>query len=246
MLVLLALVFSCKTGIKNQPEILSKEEKEQGWELLFDGKTFAGWRGMGRDTVETRHWKVENGMIHKLKNDDVPPLPNGKKINGGDLMTIDSFSNFELSFEWKILSDGNSGIKYNVSEKISKTYGSGFNALGFEYQILDDSAQIYKDLKPTQFTGALYEMYTPQNVQLKPGGEFNQGRILVNGNHGEHWVNGVKVVEFEFATAEFDSLFRLSKYAKYPDFEKKRSGHIVITNHSDESWYRNIKIRRIK
>ena len=88
-------------------------------------------------------------------------------------------------------------------------------------------------------------MYTPQNVQLKPAGEFNQGRILVNGNHGEHWVNGVKVVEFEFATAEFDSLFRLSKYAKYPDFEKKRSGHIVITNHSDESWYRNIKIRRI-
>jgi hypothetical protein len=105
---------------------------------------------------------------------------------------------------------------------------------------------MYKDLKTTQYTGALYEMYTPQNVHLKPAGEFNQGRILVNGNHGEHWVNGVKVVEFEFATAEFDSLFRLSKYAKYPDFEKKRSGHIVITNHSDESWYRNIKIRRIK
>jgi hypothetical protein len=246
VLVLLALVFSCKSGIKNQPEILSKEEKEQGWELLFDGKTFAGWRGLGRDTVETCHWKVENGMIHKLKNDDVPALPNGEKINGGDLMTIDTFDSFELSFEWKILGGGNSGIKYNVSEKISKTYGSGFNALGFEYQILDDSAQIYKDLKPTQFTGALYEMYTPQNVQLKPAGEFNQGRILVNGNHGEHWVNGVKVVEFEFATAEFDSLYRLSKYAKYPDFEKKRSGHIVITNHSDESWYRNIKIRKIK
>jgi hypothetical protein len=246
VLVLLVFIFSCKSRIKNQTEILSKEEKEQGWELLFDGKTFAGWRGLGRDTVETRHWKVENGMIHKLKNNDVPPLPNGEKINGGDLMTIDTFSNFELSFEWKILSGGNSGIKYNVSEKISKTNGSGFNALGFEYQILDDSAQIYKDLKPTQFTGALYEMYSPQNVQLKPAGEFNQGRILVIGNHGEHWVNGVKVVEFEFATAEFDSLFRLSKYAKYPDFEKKRSGHIVITNHSDESWYRNIKIRRIE
>ena len=245
-LVLLVLVFSCKSGIKNQPEILSKEEKEQGWELLFDGKTFAGWRGLGRDTVETQHWKLDNGMIHKLKNDDVPPLPDGEKINGGDLMTIDSFSNFELSFEWKILSGGNSGIKYNVSEEISKTYGSGFNALGFEYQILDDSALIYKELKPTQYTGALYEMYAPQNVRLKPAGEFNQGRILVNGNHGEHWVNGVKVVEFEFATAEFDSLFHLSKYAKYPGFEKKRSGHIVITNHSDESWYRNIKIRRIK
>lgn len=246
LLFLLVLFIGCNIGVKNQDEILSKEEKEQGWVLLFNGKTFAGWRGLGRDTVEIQHWKVEDGMIHKLKNDDVPPLPNGEKINGGDLMTIDTFSNFELSFEWKILRDGNSGIKYNVSEKISKTYGSGFNALGFEYQILDDSALIYKELKPTQYTGALYEMYAPQNVQLKSAGEFNQGRILVNGNHGEHWVNGIKVVEFEFATAEFDSLFRLSKYAKYPGFEKKRSGHIVITNHSDESWYRNIKIRRIK
>lgn len=246
LVFLLVFFVGCNTGVKNQAEILSKEEKEQGWELLFDGKTFTGWRGLGRDTVETNHWKVDNGMIHKLKNDDVPPLPNGEKINGGDLMTIDTFRNFELSFEWKILSGGNSGIKYNVSEKISKTYGSGFNALGFEYQILDDSAPIYKDLKPTQYTGALYEMYSPQNVQLKPAGGFNQGRILINGNHGEHWVNGVKVVEFEFATAGFDSLFRLSKYVKYPDFEKKRSGHIVITNHSDESWYRNIKIRRKK
>lgn len=245
LLFLLVFIVGCNTGVKNQDEILSKEEKEQGWVLLFDGKTFAGWRGLGRDTVETNHWKVEDGMIHKLKNDDVPPLPNGEKINGGDLMTIDTFESFELSFEWKILSGGNSGIKYNVSEEISKTYGSGFNALGFEYQILDDSALIYKELKPNQYTGALYEMYAPQNVQLKPAGEFNQGRILVNGNHGEHWVNGVKVVEFEFAIAEFDSLFHLSKYAKYPGFEKKRSGHIVITNHSDESWYRNIKIRRI-
>ncbi len=103
--------------MKNQGEIISKEEKEQGWELLFDGKSFAGWRGLGRDTVETNHWKVENGMIHKLKNDDVPALPNGEKINGGDLMTIDTFDSFELSFEWKILGGGNSGIKYNVSEK---------------------------------------------------------------------------------------------------------------------------------
>lgn len=242
----LILFFGCVSADKHQNQQLTKEEKEQGWELLFDGKTFNGWRGLGRDTVETKHWKVENGMIHKLNNNDVAPLPNGEKINGGDLATIDSFESFELSFEWKILKDGNSGIKYNVSEEISKAYGSGFNALGFEYQILDDSSGIYRTLKPSQFSGALYEMYAPQNVKLNPAGEFNQGRILLDGNHGEHWLNGVKVVEFEFATAGFDSLFRLSKYAKYPDFEKKRSGHIVITNHSDESWYRNIKIRKIK
>ena len=88
-------------------------------------------------------------------------------------------------------------------------------------------------------------MYKAENVHIKPLGEFNKSLILLKGNHGEHWLNGVKVLEYEFATAEFDSLFQLSKYNKYPDFEKKRAGHIVITNHSDDSWYRNIKIRRL-
>jgi hypothetical protein len=246
VLMSVIILTGCNAPETSKYNWLTKEEKEQGWELLFDGKSFAGWRGLGRDTVETNHWKVENGMIHKVDSRKVQPLPNGEKIDGGDLMTIDTFDNFELTFEWKILPAGNSGIKYNVSEKISTTYGSGHGALGFEYQILDDAHEMYKELKPSQYTGALYDMYAPVNVHMNPVGEFNQGRIVLNGNHGEHYLNGVKVVDYEFATAEFDSLFHLSKYAKYPDFEKKRSGHIVITNHTDESWYRNIKIRRIK
>jgi len=186
------------------------------------------------------------GEIHKIYSRQVPLLPNGEKIAGGDLMTIDTFDNFELSFEWKIKEAGNSGIKYNVSEELTNEWGQEFSALGFEYQILDDGHEMYKGkLNSTQFTGALYEMYAPQNVHLKPVGEYNSGRILLDGDHGEHWLNGVKVVEYEFASAEFDSLFQLSKYAKYPGFEKRREGHIVITNHKDESWYRNIKIRRI-
>lgn len=246
VLVLSVLFFRCTAPVKEVQSQLTKSEIDEGWELLFDGKTFNGWRGLGRDTVETNHWKVENGEIHKIDSRQVPPLPNGEKIIGGDLMTVDTFDNFELSFEWKIKEAGNSGIKYNVSEELTNGWGSKYSALGFEYQILDDGHEMYKDLKTTQFTGALYEMYAPQNVQLKPVGEWNSSRILLNVNHGEHWLNGIKVVEFEFATAEFDSLFQLSKYAKYPGFEKKRKGHIVITNHTDESWYRNIKIRRIK
>jgi len=240
-----ASIFGCTTSVNKNNNQLTKSEIEQGWELLFDGKTFNGWRGLGRDTVETNHWKIENGEIHKIDSRLVPLLPNGEKIVGGDLMTIDTFDNFELSFEWKIKEAGNSGIKYNVSEELTKEWGSEFSALGFEYQILDDRHEMYSTLKPHQFTGALYEMYTPQNVQIKPVGEYNNSRILLNGNHGEHWLNGVKVVEYEFATAEFDSLFQLSKFIKYPGFEKKRKGHIVITNHTDESWYRNIKIRRL-
>ena len=236
----------CNKPETNQNNQLTKEEKEQGWELLFDGKSFTGWRGLGRDSVETNHWKVEDGTIHKVNSREVPLLPNGEKIDGGDLMTIDTFDNFELLWEWKINEAGNSGIKYNVSEKISTTYGSGHGALGFEYQILDDGHVMYKELNPYQFTGSLYDFYAPKNVQLKPIGEYNQSMIKLNGKHGEHWLNGIKVLEYELGTIEFDSLFHASKFANYQDFEKKRSGHIVITNHTDESWYRNIKIRRIK
>lgn len=246
--LLLVACSSTKTAQKDSNQkhnTLSKSEVKAGWELLFDGTTLNGWRGLGRDAVQTDHWKVENGCIRKVNNEEVLKAT-GKEIDGGDLMTIEKFDNFEISFEWKIKKDGNSGIKYNVSEEISTSYGGKHSALGFEYQILDDDSEKYKDkLKPSQYTAGLYEMYKAENVKINPIGEFNRSRILLDGNHGEHWLNGVKVLEYEFATAEFDSLFRKSKYHKYPDFEKKRKGHLVITNHSDDSWYRNIKIRRI-
>jgi hypothetical protein len=244
------LLFACsnqKQTKNKEPKhnTLTKAEKNDGWELLFDGKSFNGWRGLGRDAVQNDHWKVENGMIRKVNNVEVLGAT-GKEIDGGDLCTIEKFDNYELSFEWKIKKDGNSGIKYNVSEEISKTYGGNHSALGFEYQILDDDSDKYKGkLKPSQYTAGLYEMYAPKNVKINPIGEFNHSRLLLNGNHGEHWLNGVKVLEFEFASEEWNSLFQKSKYNKYPDFEKKRKGHIVITNHSDDSWYRNIKIRRL-
>ncbi len=251
-IVVLAAIFGVIIGgcHMKQPKIednrLTQAEKDLGWELLFDGMSFSGWRGLGRDTVQTDFWKVEDGTIHKINNKKVPLPADGKAINGGDLMTIKTYDNFELSFDWKIMKGGNSGIKFNVSEEMSKQYGSGFNALGFEYQILDDESELYKGiLNPSQFTAALYEMVAPQNVRLNPLEQYNSGRIVLNGNHGEHWLNGVKVVEYEFGTAKFDSLFQLSKYHKYPDFDKKRKGHLVITNHSDESWYKNIKIRNL-
>lgn len=229
-----------------EPNQLTKAEKEQGWELLFDGKTFNRWRGLGREAVQADHWKIENGNIRKVNSREVPKQADGKAIEGGDLMTVETFDNFELTFDWKIKEAGNSGIKYNVSEELSQQYGSKYGALGFEYQILDDASPEYAGkLKPSQFSGALYDMIAPRNVHLNPPGQYNSGRILLSGKHCEHWLNGVKVVEYEFGTAKFDSLFQLSKYHKYPDFEKKRKGHIVITNHTDDSWYRNIKIRKL-
>jgi len=247
--VLVSVLISGCNANKNKEKInrLTQAEKDQGWELLFDGKTLNGWKILGRDKSETSaYWTVENGAIRKINDKDVAST-NGKLVNG-DLMTIETYDNFELSWEWKIKEGGNSGIKYNVSEELSMKYGSNNHALGFEYQELDDSNAKYQGenkLKPSQYTASLYDMIASKNVKLKPAGQYNTARIIINGNHGEHWLNGVKVVEFEFGTAEFDSLYRHSKYHKYPDFEKKRKGHIVITNHHDDSWHRNIKIRKL-
>jgi hypothetical protein len=223
---------------------LTDAEKKAGWRLLFDGKTFNGWRGIGRDHVPVGLWVVENGLIRKVNTGDVKKLPDGRPVEGGDLMTIEEFDNFDLTFEWKINKDGNSGLKYNVSEEMAAQYGSKYSALGFEYQLLDDASASYKGkLKPSQFSGSLYDLLPSNNVTLKPIGEFNSSRIIVNGNHVEHWLNGAKVVEYEFGSKELEEAYKVSKFNKMTGFIDKRKAHIVLQNHNDESWFRNIKIR---
>src|SRR5690606_38511279 len=140
------------------------------------------------------------GLIRKINTGDVKKLPDGRPVERGDLMTTETFENFELSFEWKINTAGNSGLKYNVSEEMCQKYGSKFSALGFEYQILDDGDEVWSKLRPSQFTGALYDLIPPNNVVLKPVGKFNKSRILVDSNHVEHWLNSKKVVEYEFGS----------------------------------------------
>ena len=226
---------------------LTDMEKQQGWELLFDGVSFKGWRGLGRKDVQTELWKIEDGTIRKLNSGEVPSMPDGQPMEGGDLMTADTFDNYELYFEWKILKAGNTGLKYNVSEEISQKYGSEYSALGFEYQLLDDSDSLYAgNLKPSQYTGSLYDMIAAENTIVRPIGMFNTSRILINGAHVEHWLNGKKVVSYEFGSKRLDSLFKRSKYVDIPGFLEKKNSHIVLQNHKDDAWFRNIKIRKIK
>ena len=225
---------------------LTKVEIRQGWKLLFDGKTFNGWRGLGRDHVPAGLWVIENGMIKKVNTGNMKNLPDGRPVEGGDLTTVDTFENFELSFEWKVNKGGNSGLKYNVSEEMCEQNGSKYSALGFEYQLLDDGDESYKGkLKPSQFSGSLCDLIPSKNVSLKPVGEFNSSRILVNGKHVEHWLNGTKVMEFEFGSKELEDAYKISKFNKIQGFIDKRNAHIVLQNHNDESWFRNIKIREI-
>jgi hypothetical protein len=215
-----------------------------GWRPLFDGRTLTGWRGLGYDSVPTAHWKVGDRAIHKVPAGTVPRMRDGQPAAGGDLMTIATFRDFELEFEWKVTPGANSGVKYNVSEEISKRTAN-HAALGFEYQVLDDS--LHEDNKiPSHRAGSLYDLIPPNaGKRLAPVGQWNRSRIVLRGNHGEHWLNGRMVVSYDLSTPRFDSLLAASKYKGVAGFADRRAGHIVLQDHGDEVWYRNLRIREL-
>ena len=224
---------------------LTATERAAGWRLLFDGKTFKGWKGLGYDSVPTAHWKIANGAIEKIASGKVAKMPDGQPANGGDLMTVDTFGDFELAFQWKVTPGANSGLKYNVSEEFSLKNASNHAALGFEYQVLDDSLSEDNKLA-THLAGALYDLFPPNDKKrLKPVGQWNSSRLVFRGNHGEHWLNGAKVVEFDLGTARMDSALAASKYRSIKGFAERRKGHIILQDHGDETYYRAIKIREV-
>lgn len=226
------------------PNTLTAAEREAGWELLFDGESFAGWRGLGREEVPDGHWIVEDGTIRKIASGDAPTAPDGQPLEGGDILTTDVFDDFELYVEWKVAPGANSGVKYNVSEEMSTSSPPKYAALGFEYQILDDERHPDALNGPTRTAAALYDMIPPAaNKRLRPVGTYNQSRVVFRGNRGEHWLNGHLVLSYEIGSAEFDSLLALSKYRDVEDFATRRPGHIVLQDHGDDVWFRNIKIR---
>ena len=226
--------------------VLTPEEKEQGWILLFDGNTFEGWRGLGREGVPEGHWIIEDGAIKKVLSGEVLLQKDGQPLVGGDLMTVQSFKDFELYFEWKISPAGNSGIKYNVSEEMSVSYPPKYAALGFEYQILDDENHPDAKNGDNRTAAALYDLISPEGKILKPVGEYNAARIVFKGDHGEHWLNGIKVLEYDLGTEQMKDLLQASKYRDISGFADKRKGPIVLQDHTDAVWFRNIKIKVFK
>jgi gluconolactonase len=216
------------------------------WTTLFDGRSFAGWRGVGLDSIPPGHWVIEDGAIRKVASGAVPTAPDGQPLEGGDLMTVGTYRNFELVLEWKVSPGANSGIKYNVSEELSTASPPVHAALGFEYQVLDDERHPDARNGPNRTAGALYDILPPvPDKPLKPVGSFNEARIVFHEGHGEHWLNGVKVLEFDLGSATFDSAYALSKYVPIEGFAQPRTGHIVLQDHGDDVWFRNIKIREL-
>jgi hypothetical protein len=226
---------------RGSPNELTAADSAAGWRLLFDGRTLRGWRGIGSDSVPSAHWRVEDGAIRKLASGAVPRRPDGQPVAGGDLMSVDSFTDFELTWEWRMSPGGNSGVKYNVSEQLSLTLGRA--AVGFEYQLLDDDRHPDGAL-PSHRSGALYDMIAPnERKRLAPVGQWNSSAVILRGTHGEHWLNGERIVAFELGVPRMDSLLAASKYRPIPWFANRRAGHIVLQDHGDEVFFRTIRIR---
>ena len=220
---------------------LSDDEKRLGYRLLFDGKTTEGWRGAGKDYFPDKTWYVENGTLNVAKG------KSAESQNGGDIVTKEEFSAFDLQFEFQLTDTANSGVKYFVTEK-EKTTGS---AIGLEYQVLDDDK--HPDAKlgsiGNRTLASLYDLIpAKKNGREKiPIGEWNRGRIIVfPDGRAEHWINGWKVLEYQRGTQYFYALVAKSKYAKIPDFGMAAKGHILLQEHGTHVAYRSIKIKELK
>ena len=218
---------------------LTKAEQKAGWKSLFDGKTFTGWRGFHNDKVPAG-WIIEDGCISRVQ------AQGQLGEAGGDLITAEQFENFEFTLEWKISKGGNSGIKYLVSESLP---AKGHSAVSFEMQVLDDEnhPDAKMGMNGNRKASALYDIMPPNDQKkLKPVGEFNQIRLVVKGNYIEHWLNGAKVLEYERGSEALKALIAKSKFNTQPLFGTFAKGHILVQEHGDKVWYRNIKIRAIK
>lgn len=219
---------------------LTIDEEKKGWKLLWDGETFNGWRGAKLKEFPERGWKIENGELTVLASGG------GESVAGGDIVTKDLYGDFELMVDFKLTPGANSGIKYYVDTEINKGPGS---SIGLEYQILDDDK--HPDAKLGNHEGSrtvssLYDLIQADtNKPINPIGEWNTAYILSKDNHVEHWLNGMKVLEYERKSDAYLKLVSESKYVKWPQFGELDKGQILLQDHGDHVSFKNIKVRPI-
>jgi hypothetical protein len=226
--------------VNNIPNNLSNYEKNSGWTLLFNGKDSSGWKGAYKPGFPDKGWQIKNGIITVLSSQ-------GKEsANGGDIVTKKEFATFDLSFEFKLTPGANSGVKYFVTLDEHNT-GS---AIGLEYQVLDDAlhpdAKLGRDGDRT--LASLYDLIPAQKQPrfVHKIGEWNKGRVVVYpDNRVEHYLNGVKVLEYVRGSKAFKDLVAMSKYKIWPDFGEAKQGHILLQDHGNEVSFRSIKIREL-
>ncbi|MCV9385273.1 3-keto-disaccharide hydrolase [Reichenbachiella ulvae] len=226
---------------------LTKREQADGWKLLWDGQSTDGWRGAKLDRFPDNGWSMENGLLTVADNDGA------ESENGGDIVTIKKYENFILEVDFKFSEGANSGIKYFVDTELNKGKGS---SIGCEFQILDDKLHpdAKKGVEGNRTVGSLYDLITadarlyteakgPQKRVNVYG--WNRARIIVQGQKVQHYLNGMKVVEYERGTQMWKALVAYSKYQKWPIFGEAPIGHILLQDHGNEVSFKNIKIKEL-
>jgi hypothetical protein len=232
---------------ESPPNTLTDQEKKDGWRLLWDGKTTDGWRSAKAETFPTEGWSINDGVLTTQENQ-------GKEsAGGGDIITREKYSSFELKVDFKITPGANSGIKYFVHPNFDPITGTGAkasvgSAIGYEYQVLDDlrhpDAKLGRNGNRT--IGSLYDILPAAKTKKpNPIGEWNTALVIVRGNHNEHWLNGEKVLDYDRTSAEFADAFAHSKFKGITDFPKWTEGNILLQEHGNEVSYRNVKIRSL-
>ena len=245
-LILAALLIASSLPAPTQtPNALTSKEKAQGWKLLWDGKTTAGWQSLrnGGSPFPATGWVIKDGTL------SVTDTGGAEGGDAGDIMTIQKYGNYELSVDFRITTGANSGILYLVDLGLKQGPGS---PVGYEYQILDDD--VHPDAKRgkdgDRTVASLYDLIPAAGTAdhtkpIHPVGQWNTARILVNGTHVEHWLNGVKVLEYDRDSPQFRELIANSKFKVYPHFAEMHDTCIDLQDHGFPVSFRNIKIREL-
>jgi hypothetical protein len=226
--VFIVLIGGLAIATAARPNSLSEREKAAGWELVFDGVSLTNWQTPKGLPVPEDRWKISGGWLQCL----------GK--GGGDIISTAAYEQFELTWEWKLENGGNSGVKYFVN--------LARGPIGHEYQLLDDATHPDGKLaEGKRLTAAFYDVFKCERPStLKPPMEINRSKILIQGNHVEHWLNGKKLLSYELGAEGTSKAVALSKFQKTRDFGTRLRGHILLQDHMSLVWFRNIKIREIK
>jgi hypothetical protein len=231
-MLLLMLSGAASFGQNNLDNKLSDKEVKEGWKLLWDGKTNAGWRGYKTPTFPATGWEMNDGILTVLSRKEGTP-------DGGDIITINTYKNFELSVDFLYTPGANSGIKYFIDGKTN---------VGCEYQVLDD--KLHPDAKAgingNRTLGSLYDLIPPKPKKDNGPDKWNTAKIVVNGKHVEHWLNGQMTVSYDRGDAAWKAVVATSKFKNAPNFGEATEGHILLQDHGNKVSYRNIKIREIK